>query len=1056
MKKEVIKKEVMKKVANKKSSTEGGFSAIAEFSLKRPITITMIFLSMVIIGLISAKLLPLEQWPRVKFPFVNINVAYPSSTPREVEQNITRPLEEALATIGDIENINSQSNTGGANIGIQFKPEADIDEKTMLVKEQIDLTRSLLPDDVRRIVVNKAESGDDAIMELRITGDIDLEHSYDVINRYLVRPIERVAGVAKVEFQGLEPREVRIIIDNDALRMYGIGFNELSQKLSDSNFSIASGNFKTGYNRDSKQLRIVPKSQILDIDKFNNLVINGNGVRLSDVAKIDVVNGERNYARHLDRKYSVGLEIFNESTSNMVDVAERVLEKIEEIAKTPQMKGIKLVFLKNQAKSVKDSLHDVIMAGIIGALLSLIVLYIFIRDVQTTLLVSLSIPVSIVITLGVLYFLGLSLNVLSLMGLMLAIGMLVDNSVVISESIFTRKSSGKYDIVTSIKKGVSDVMVPVIAGTLTSICVFLPIIVGAEDMISLFLTHVAASIIAALVISLFLSITVVPLIISRLNKNKPQEVNTKKTWMDTVKVKYVKALSFTLAHRWITFCSIVIIVAFGIFVNIMFVKGEEGFQDQVSRDFWMPYHVDGSFTVERLKKDVDKIENYLYANKEKFDIDTVYSYYEENGFVATKIYLVEEEDATRSVVDIKKDIMENLPKITVGNPNFRFGRGQGNSGMSIYLQGDSQDVMKEMLPSILIELNRVEGIAGAQVEKKNNREELQIKVNRERAIRLGVDPISVAQSVNIAMRGMNLRDMVTESGEMPVILRFYKTGEFKMEQLTELPIKTKNGNQVTLASVAEIINTTSPQRIRRHNRMGAIKIEVDLDDEVNKKDMKATITTIMNRINYPSGYQWTFDGNTRNRGMQSSSMSRNIFIAIALIFIVMAALFESLLFPLCVISSIAFSYIGVFFFFAITGTQFTIMAAIGMLILIGVVVNNGIVLIDHINQLRISGLARRDAVLQAGRDRLRPILMTVSTTVVGLIPLAMSVSTVGGQGPAYFPMARAIIGGLTFSTVVSLLVLPSLYCWLDDLRSWTMDRIATKTINTNIVKAHKY
>ena len=1037
----------MAKDSDKQTNNEGGFSAIAEFSLKRPITITMIFLSLVVIGLISSRLLPLEQWPQVKFPFININVAYPSSTPREVEQNITRPLEEALATIGDIENINSQSNTNGANIGIQFKSEADIDEKTMLVKEQIDLTRSLLPDDVRRIVVNKAESGGDAIMELRITGDIDLEHSYDVINRYLVRPIERVPGVAKVEFQGLEPRELRIIIDNDALKMYGIGFNELTQKLRDTNFVIASGNFKTGNTGDAKQLRVVPKSQILDEQKFKSIVLNGNGVRLSDVAKIDVVNGERNYARHLERKYSVGLEIFNESTANLVDVADRVLEKIEEISQTPQMKGIKLVFLKNQAKSVKDSLRDVIMAGIIGALLSLIVLYIFIRDIQTTLLVSLSIPVSITITLGVLYFLGLSLNVLSLMGLMLAIGMLVDNSVVISESIFTKKSTGKYDIVTSIKKGVSEVMVPVIAGTLTSICVFLPIVVGAQDMISLFLTHVAASIIAALIISLFLSITVVPLIISRLNKNQAQQLNSKKTWMDTVKIKYVKSLSFTLAHRWITFVSILIIVVAGVAVNMMFVKSEEGMQNQVSRDFWLLYHVDGSFTLDRLKKDVDKIEDYLYANQEKFDIDTVYSYYEENGFVATKIYLVDEDDAKKSIVDIKKDILKDLPKITIGKPNFRWGRGQGNDGMSVYLQGDSQEIMKDMLPSILLELNRVEGIAGAQVEKKNNREEIQVRVNRDRAVRLGVDPLTVAQSVNIAMRGMNLRDMVTETGEMPVIMRFYKTGEFKMEQLSELPIKTTNGNQVTLATVADIINTSSPQRIRRHNRMGAIKIEIDLDDEVNKKDMNETITGIMDQIHYPSGYQWTFDANSRRRGMQSSSMTGNIFIAIALIFIVMAALFESLLFPLCVISSIAFSYIGVFFFFAITGTQFTIMAAIGMLILIGVVVNNGIVLIDHINQLRISGLARTEAVLQAGRDRLRPILMTVSTTVVGLIPLAMSVSQVGGEGPAYFPMARAIIGGLTFSTVVSLLVLPSLYCWLDDLRSWAGDRVRTKTIS---------
>ncbi len=1022
---------------------ESGFSAIAGFSLNRPITIIMIFLSMIVVGLISSRLLPLEKWPEVKIPYVNINVAYPSATPKEVEQNITRIIEEAVATIGDIEVINSNSNTNGANVGIQFKSYADVDEKTMLVKEQIDIIKSQLPDDVRRIVVNKADMGGDAIMEIRLTGEVDLENAYDLINRYLVQPVERVAGVARVELQGIEPRELRIIIDNDALKRFGIGFNELTNKLSDTNFAIASGNFKTGNSQTSRQLRVVPKGQITDIDALKNIVLNEVGIRLSDVAKVDLVNGNRTYARHLDRKYSVGLEIFKESTANMVDVADRVLLQIDEISKSPQLHGIKLVFLKNQAQSVKNSLKEVIMAGVIGAFLSLFVLYVFTRDIATTLIVSLSIPISIVITLGVLYFLGFSLNILSLMGLMLAIGMLVDNSVVISESILTKKSKGIHDITTSIKMGVSEVMVPVIAGTVTSICVFLPIVVTAEDMISLFMTHVAASIIAALIVSLFLSITVVPLIISRL---KQKSFRVHEGWFDKLKEKYASALSFTLNHRWATVLFIVILVGVGLFAKGM-MKDEDGFDQGASRDFWLPYHIDGSFSLDRLKKDVDKIEDYLFENQERFEIASVYSYYSETDFTGTKIYLVDEDQATKSVAEIKKAILKDLPKITVGTPSFRWRRGGGGGdSLSIYLQGDSQEVLQSLLPSILLELNQVEGVSGAQVDKKNNREELQIIVDRDRAIRLGLNPTIVAQSVSIAMRGMNLREMVTETGELPVIMRFYKVGEFKMEQLSELPLKTSNGNQVTLSTIAEIKNTNSPQSIRRYNRMGAIQIDVDLEDEVNKKDIKEIFTTIMDRVNYPSGYQWTFDRNTRNMRMQGGNLAQNTLIAIFLIFIVMAALFESMLFPLCVITSIGFSYLGVFIFFAITGTQFTMMAGIGMLILIGVVVNNGIVLIDHINQLRIKGLARSQAVLQAGRDRLRPILMTVATTVVGLIPLAVSVSSVGGNGPAYFPMARAIIGGLTFSTIVSLLVLPSLYCWLDDLRGWTRDRLHTKTM----------
>jgi len=1034
---------------SKATSTEqkaGGFSALAIFSLKRPITIIMIFLSLIVVGVISSRLLLLEKWPEIKFAFVNVNVAYPSSTPYEVEQSITRPLEEAFATIGDIEAINSRSTTNGANISIQFKSDVDVNEKTMLVKEQVDMVKSQLPDDVRRIRVEKAEMGNDAIMQIRITGDLDLENAYDLLSRYLVRPVERVPGVARVDFQGIEPKELQIIIDNDALKKYGIGFDELRRQLLDVNFTIASGTFKTGVGENAHQIRIVPKGQITDIEKIKNIVVNQLGIRLSDVATVKVVNGHRNYARHLDRKYSVGLEIYKESTANMVDVAERVLERIEEIGQSPQLKGIKLVFLENSALNVKTSLRDVISAGILGAFFSLLVLYFFTRDLATTLLVSLSIPISIVITLGALYFFGYTLNILSLMGLMLAIGMLVDNSVVISESILTKRSNPDYSTVDAIKEGVSEVMVPVIAGTVTSICIFLPIIFGSGDLLITFLSHVAVSIITAMIVSLFLAITVVPLIISKL---KPKPVTHKKDWFDSVKNKYLVALNFTLNHRWLTTLFIFIVLILGVF-SFKATDDDEGFSQSVGRDFWLPYHVDGSYSLERIKKDVDKIENYLYDNQEELDIKSVYTYYEDNGFVITKIYLVDEEFATKPVSEIKKTIIENMPKIAIGKPSFRWRRGGGgnNNNLSLYLQGDSQQVLKDLLPAVLLDVNQIEGVMQASVEKKNQRQELKIVVNRERAIRLGLDPTFIAQSVGIAMRGTNLKEIVTPIGELPVVLRFYKEGEFKVEQLTDLPIKTQTGIQVNLASVADITHSNSEQRIDRHNRMGAIKVDIELDEEANKKDIKQTITKLMDRSNFPSGYQWTFEGQSRGMNMKMDTLVGVLKIGIILIFIVMAALFESLLFPLIVITSIAFSWVGVFLFFAITGTKFDIMAGIGMLILMGVVVNNGIVLIDHINQLRIKGAKRREAIIQAGKDRLRPILMTVATTVVGLIPLAVSASSIGGDSnmPGYFPMARAIIGGLTFSTVVSLLVLPSLYCWFDDLRHWMSDRLQAKTL----------
>lgn len=1066
-----------------------GVSKFAAFSLNRPITISMIFVSLLTVGLISSRLLPLESMPEIKLPFFYVFVPYQAGTPEEVERTITRPLEEALATIGDIEDMNSNSHTNGGGVGLMFSSGSDVEEKAMLIKEQVDLLRPSLPEDVRHIEINKAEAGEETFMKIRITGDRNLEGAYDLLNQYLVKPVQRVPGVAKVELQGIEPLEISIKLDNERMKRYNIGFRELQGKINDINFNVGSGNFTT----QDQVIRITPKSKAMRIEDYQNLLLNEHNVRLKDVATVEIINGERNYARHLDRKYSVGLEIYKESTANLVTVADEVLRTIEGLDQTPQMAGIKLVLLENQAEGVKNSLRDVVLAGITGSLLSLIVLFVFLRNWAMTLIISLSIPVSIIITLAVMHFTGITLNNLSLMGLMLAIGMLVDNSVVITESIFTQKQKNPGQPRRSIIEGVKQVMTPVMAGTLTTICVFLPLIVGEENLLAVFMIHVAVAIIAALIISLLLSVTVVPMAIHQFasgiakqmakKENKGQSgwfsrLSDSKKWLlmmlmiilggvvaksigipgDSIRIllyvglfflfalifrsRYQRVLSFTLHHRWMTLGGIFLLVILGL-VSAGMMTEDDGTGQSVKRSFWMPYHINDAYSLERLKEDVDTVEDYLYANKSKFDIDSVYTYYEENGWAGSMITLVPAELATKPVSQIKKEIIEGMPKIATGEPAFRWrSNSGGDEGLKVYLQGDSSEFIRSnYLDDVMFTLKQVEGVTNVQVEQKNNRQELQVEVNRERALNLGLSPMEVAQSVNIAMRGLNLKEYVTENGEVPVKMRFYKKGEFELEHLKNLPIKNSEGVSVPLENVATISHSSTPQQLRRKGRESTVEIELDLVDEANVKEIQDRIKKVMDRYPFAAGYHWSFDGGGRGFNIKLDDLTRNLFIAIALIFIIMAAMFESLLFPLCVITSIYFSYVGTWVMFAFTGTTFNVMAGIGMMILIGVIVNNGIVLIDHINQLRKKGLSRYDAILQGGQDRLRPILMTVSTTVVGLIPLSVSASALANEGDlSYFPMARAIIGGLTFSTVVSLVILPSLYCWLDDLRAWGRSR----------------
>jgi hypothetical protein len=401
----------------------------AQFALKRPVTIIMVFVSMVAVGLVSARLLPLEYFSALDVPFIGIQVPYQGSTPQEVEREITRPVEEVLATLSGIKRLESTSSSDGAFIEVVFEWGEEVAVKAVEARERVEAIRDQLPADVRRINVFKFNLTDQPVLRLRISSERDLSGAYDLLMRKLVRPLERIEGVARVELQGIEPREVRIELIADRVISHNIDLIDLQRQLQQVNFSDSAGLIRDN----DMRYRVNPKGEFRSVEEIGNLVISPKGLRLSDVATIRYDSQKRTYARHLDRKYAIGISVFKENGANLVDVGERALAEVERIGETPEMQGINVFFLDNQAEGVTESLSELLKAGLIGALLSLIVLYFFLGHIQTTLMVSLAVPVAITITLGVMYFLGLSLNILSMMGLMLAVGMLVDNAVVVSE-----------------------------------------------------------------------------------------------------------------------------------------------------------------------------------------------------------------------------------------------------------------------------------------------------------------------------------------------------------------------------------------------------------------------------------------------------------------------------------------------------------------------------------------------------------------------------------------------------------------------------------------------
>ncbi|MBT8084194.1 MAG: efflux RND transporter permease subunit [Woeseia sp.] len=1003
-----------------------------ELALRRPITTVMIFVALALTGMLASRLLPLEKFPDIAFPGIFVQIPYESSTPEEIERLITRPVEEALATLSGVERMQSSSTEERAQIFLRFGWDVPMGAKGIEARAKVDGVRHLLPADVRRILIFTGSLGDQPVLELRISSDRDLSDSYDLLDRVLKRRIERIEGVSKVELRGVDPREVRILLLSDRLAAHNVDIQDLQKQLQQSNFAVSAG-----YITDAGfRFAVRPSGEFSSVDEIATLVINDEGLRLRDIANVELRSPERDYGRHLDGEYAIGVSISKATGANMVEVTDRVMEEVRLIGDLPQMQGINIFDLDNQGDSVRKSLRDLLSAGLIGGVLAILVLYLFLRQLSTTLIVTASVPFSLTITLGVMYFAGLSLNILSMMGLMLAVGMLVDNAVVVTESIFRYRALNPQEPLKATLDGVREVGLAVIAGTATTIIVFLPIMFGVKTNITVFLTHVALTIIVALVASLLIAQTLVPMLAARV------QVPSRASGgflMQGLATRYERSLRWVLGHPKSTFGGIVLICAIGVLplIPALNLVKFDTFPQDVGRRLFMPYHVEGQHPLEQVEAAVDKIEGYLFANKDEFNIRSVYSYYDK-GEASSTLLLTAEEDATLSTPEVIAKIEENLPQLAIGKPSFQFDQQGGGEGFSLQISGDSTARLNELGVEVARLLARVPGLVDIRSDAQNGEREIQVTIDRERAASLGLTAQAVASTIAGAMRGQNLREFRDDDGEIRVRLAFRASDKQTIEQLGLLSVFTPTGQRVRLDSIASFSASRSPETIRRTDRRTSVILSANLDEDASLDTARPEVEKLMEGFTLPAGYSWKLGKGFENTDETQAMMAQNTLLGIACIFLVMAALFESLLFPFAIIlGSIVFSVFGVFLFFAITDTTFSFMASIGILILIGVVVNNGIVLIDHVNNLRQEGLSRNEAIVQGGRDRLRPILMTVATTILGLTPLAVGTTQIGGDGPPYYPMARAIIGGLAFSTVVSLLVVPAFYAYFDTLANWS-------------------
>jgi HAE1 family hydrophobic/amphiphilic exporter-1 len=999
---------------------------IAELSLRRPVTAFMLFVSMMVIGLIAAFRLPLEFFPAVDAPFLFVQVPYPGSTPEEVEQQITRPVEEVLATLSGVERINSSSQADSANIFIQFRWGTDIGVRTVEARDRLDAARATLPSDVRRINIFKWNSGDAPVLNIRLSSRHELDNAYDLLDQNLKRPIERIPGVARVSLYGVEQRQLEIEVSADRLNAHGVSLNELAARLQQANFASSAGMISDGPMR----WRVQPVGELRSLEEVRNLPIGGGGLRLRDVAEVSLKSPIRDYERRLEGRYAIGLEVFKESDANLVEVGFAVLEAVERIGRQPEFDGIDLLFFDNQAEGVTGSLAELARAGLVGLLLALVVLYLFLRHWPSTLMVALAIPVCMVITLGFMYFLGISLNILSMMGLLLGVGMLVDNAVVVTESIYQVREKHPDRPAWSAVAGARAVTLAISAGTLTSIVVFAPNIFGEKNFITIYLSQVAITITVALLASWLVAVSLIPLISSRI-QSPPRPLPG--GFSERMRGAYARMLDWTLTHRGVVVSGILLLVVVSLALPMRLTK-QDMFPPDQQRTLRLNYTLNANYLLPELREAVMQVEAYLQANRERFEIETVYSYFNESGNAFTQMVLTPQERARKASSLIMEEVREGLPRLAVGTVGFSQQRTGASEGLTVSVIGDSSSTLAELERPVLDALNAVPGLRDVVSELGRGAGELRVRVDRERAAQYGFSAEEVGRYVGIALRGQQLREFRGDEGEVPMWLRFQEGDRASTDSLRDFKLQNAAGEQIPLLALVDVETVPGPRSVQRQQRETGLRFNANLAEGATMPEVRKAIEERMDALALPPGYRWSFGGGFMEADVAGQQMLFNTLIAVLLIFIVMAAVFESLMYPLAIITSIGFSIFGVYWFFWLTGTTFSLMASIGILILIGVVVNNGIVLVEHVNNLRLTGLSRHDALVQGCRDRLRPILMTVATTVLGMLPLAISGTQLGGGGPPYFPMARAIIGGLIFSTVVSLVVLPTIYTLLDDIR----------------------
>jgi hydrophobic/amphiphilic exporter-1 (mainly G- bacteria), HAE1 family len=1016
---------------------------ITDTSIKRPIATTMVYLIVIVLGIVGFRYLPVDLLPPIEFPRLTVQTSYSNVGPEEIETIITDRIENALAGVANVEEITSRSSEGSSNVTLNFAQNTNLDEAANDVRAALDRVRRSLPDEADTPRVRKFDPNDSPIVILGAQSTRPLDDLTQILEEDISKRIEQVPGVGSIDVWGGVYREIRVNLKRDRLSASGLTATDVQNAIVAENNTMPGGNVKDGLT----ELYVRTLGEFTNISQIGETIItrvDGQPIRVNDVASVEDSYRDVGRVIHVNDIPMIRMGIRKQTGANTVAVSEGIHREIERI--NAERDDINLLVVTDQSEFIQDSIDNVQQAAIWGALLAIIVLYLFLRNGSTTFIISTAIPVSIVATFGLLYFTGLTLNQMSFGGLALGVGLIVDNAIVVLENIVRLRGKGR-SLAESSLIGTKEVGGAIIASTITTSVIFLPV-VFMQTITGTMFQELALVVVFALACSLLVALTLVPMLASKFMTIRPESELTEKDkgWFQKLferfENRYGNFLEGAIRRRYTVFTLAVILVA-GSFYGMRFIDTElapETEADEIRIDFFMGDGMNIAVANQYLEELTEKVMEIAPMDQVKYTSTEVRS-----GRAQVTLNLVDVSERTVSSFALADEIRNQIEGSIPGG-NFRvsaqsglwilrrvFGSG-GDEAVQLQLRGHDMELASELADDIRIRMERIPEIRGVRSDRENRRPEQNVVFDRERIAALGLTGREVAQAIQANVGGARAGVFRQSGSEYDIMVRLQESDRMSTLDLDNISVRAANGETVPVSSVIKQEPGEGPDTITRINGQRVTYITANLESGVPLGRAVEKIQSELSDFPLPAGFSIVYGGEYEEQQRAQTDFLISILMALGLIYMVMAAQFERFLDPLIVMFSVPVAVVGIIPTMILTNTTFNMQSIMGIIMLIGIVVNNAIVLVDYIN------LMRRDkelnvfkAVVESGKLRLRPILMTTLTTVLGLLPLSFGW---GAGGEIQASLARVVIGGLTASTLITLVLIPVIYISANDIKEY--------------------